>query len=806
MTAQRPDTLKSSDLEAEFKPVKEHVDLSSVRIQMVIAAALLLAACLAGYWQSLGIGVLYDDPARIGCLAAPSSSSPGGIGSTLSNPPSCAGITASNPPLVSISLLIDQALWGRHIDGFHFTNVLLLFGCALAVSLITLEITGLYGNRLGAAPATWAGLLFAVNPLHVEAAAWLGGRDSLICGLACLASIFSYLRFRLLRENAYLIWSAVLFASAITVQGLALVLPVVVTLAEFILLPGQETQTAGARRTRLVVQASFWAVLGGALAIHALAATVPGAPDAGQIAHAVSRFAVLDGDNWQRALFPAGHWDHQPPLTLVLSLAGYLIPLAAVTARLMTGRLSARPVLFLGGGLLASMTASAAASPISANLQGSQYYLLPTAFICIALSLAAIPALDAGGRKASIALAVSGAALLLLVFFLWCHLLREDMQDWARAAAVRDRALREIDALAARAGPGKLVGYLDCPPELGGRRSTGSMLYLWPGQATRVQQNPGVAFSVAWDAGAGRFLRYAPAQGAGSYTFRASAPGIWRPAPDAAGAAFELQPTGGDPSRRSPLLEPHQDFLRIYPGAAGVTVFLPAVDISPLAAQVAVLDMEVHQPTGCRRCTAGRVELVWQGSDRAGPGEALVREVERGRYLVWLGRYRRWTLAGHIERLGLHLDPGNFFVDLRSIRIQPPDHFVPALGAGGQITWVRQGCAVRAFISTKRNEPVRVICDARAIPGSRAVRLLVTPAGTTFDAGSESDLASPYPPACNPAALYTADKPATAGRMVIPPQALAVPGIHEARLVALDRAGSFTGLPSEPITILVSPR
>jgi len=92
--------------------------------------------------------------------------------------------------LMSLSLALDYRLWGPNPLGFHLTNLLLHALACLGVYVLSLQV--LRSVRA----AFWAGLLFAVHPVHSEAVAALLGRSDLLAAGAGLWGFLCYDRAR----------------------------------------------------------------------------------------------------------------------------------------------------------------------------------------------------------------------------------------------------------------------------------------------------------------------------------------------------------------------------------------------------------------------------------------------------------------------------------------------------------------------------------------------------------------------------------------------------------------------------------
>jgi len=98
-------------------------------------------------------------------------------------------------PLVSLSYMVDWALWGNNPLGYRMTN---LFWHLLATALLFLLIVRLLpGQRYIAALGA---VLFGVHPVHAESVAWIAGRTDVICAVFAMAALLLW--YEMLRRNA----------------------------------------------------------------------------------------------------------------------------------------------------------------------------------------------------------------------------------------------------------------------------------------------------------------------------------------------------------------------------------------------------------------------------------------------------------------------------------------------------------------------------------------------------------------------------------------------------------------------------
>ena len=150
-------------------------------------------------------------------------------------------------PLVTVSFMVDHALYGLAPWGYHLTNILLHFLATLLVYSLAIRVLRPAGLR--ASPATggvaelqaevvpWmVAALFAVHPSRVEAVTWISGRTDVMMAILALASMLLFWRAledpqreprarRLLLAGAWATFVCALLCKE-TVVALAVVVPV----------------------------------------------------------------------------------------------------------------------------------------------------------------------------------------------------------------------------------------------------------------------------------------------------------------------------------------------------------------------------------------------------------------------------------------------------------------------------------------------------------------------------------------------------------------------------------------------------
>lgn len=130
-------------------------------------------------------------------------------------------------PLTTLTYKLDLVLSGLNPAMFHFTSlVLYLANCVSAFYLLAA-----LGARRNA--AFLGALLFGVHPVHVEPAVWISGRKELLWGLFSSWTLIAYLKYADTRLKRNFFYSLVFFVPAVLSKPFALVLPLLILLADY---------------------------------------------------------------------------------------------------------------------------------------------------------------------------------------------------------------------------------------------------------------------------------------------------------------------------------------------------------------------------------------------------------------------------------------------------------------------------------------------------------------------------------------------------------------------------------------------
>jgi tetratricopeptide (TPR) repeat protein len=224
------------------------------------AAALILIAGLAAYSNSFtGIFVFDDEPAiaqnanlrRLWPLTT-----------ALSAPP---GTTLSGRPVATLSFVMDRALSGGSLAGYHATNLLIHLAATLLLFGITRRtlLTPVLKDRFSASATPLAliiATLFVVHPLQTGAVTYIVQRVESLMGLLYLGTLYCAIRALDAKPAARLSWtgaSILACALGMATKEVMATAPLIVMVWDRLFAPARTT----GRRPLYISLAATWVVL-----------------------------------------------------------------------------------------------------------------------------------------------------------------------------------------------------------------------------------------------------------------------------------------------------------------------------------------------------------------------------------------------------------------------------------------------------------------------------------------------------------------------------------------------------------------
>jgi len=203
----------------------DHADINSTtyRRNALIVGSLIVLGLLA-FWPTVWFDfVNWDDPAYVWHNDLIKSWSPAPLYGVATE-----YVTRNYAPLTIGTLLVDHTLWGMQPSGYHATNVLLHLVNGVLVFLLTRQLTR-------TASVGWlTAALFLVHPVQIETVAWVSSRKGLLSASFMLGALL--VRLRPDAEAKHDLWYTVLLGAALLSKALAVVVPPIVLLYDFVVL------------------------------------------------------------------------------------------------------------------------------------------------------------------------------------------------------------------------------------------------------------------------------------------------------------------------------------------------------------------------------------------------------------------------------------------------------------------------------------------------------------------------------------------------------------------------------------------
>ena len=139
-------------------------------------------------------------------------------------------LTKNYHPLTTLSLSLNHQFAGLEPGSYYLTNILLhILNAILVYTLIFLPSE----RRIWA--ALFAGLFFAVHPLHVESVAWISERKDVLYSLFFLSGLIAYYYFVKKNRPLYLLLAFILFVLSVLSKAMAVVFPLVLLILDILL-------------------------------------------------------------------------------------------------------------------------------------------------------------------------------------------------------------------------------------------------------------------------------------------------------------------------------------------------------------------------------------------------------------------------------------------------------------------------------------------------------------------------------------------------------------------------------------------
>lgn len=856
-------TEEQKNMVKEIRLQKACIDPLSTKIQVFFASVITTVFLIFLYQPSMQAGFLLDDFLHLDYVAR--AIDRGDAHDFLANLYSNWGgsdLMKSYRPMVSLSIFMDYLLWKTNAFGYHLGNVLMTAGCAIFVALIASEASGNFGNRMRATTALWSALLFAAYPLHVESVSWIIGRVDLLATLFYLASLYFFMRLRLVKERLYFVFCIVFFVLSLASKEIAVTLPVVATLYA-LLIPEQQLDLTKsnsksrfakilARPSAIQTKAllSLWVALFAFAALRSMliGSTIGGYGSDFSFSSALSLFT--NQGTWQRVLSPINTEMLSPQRIMKFAHIPLYAALFFASIRCIFTPALFRLYFFFGAWTLIAILPAFQVFHIAENLAGSRLFFLSSAPYCLFLTFALLPADDIFPKKIIRLLAVIGTILLAYNFVFWsigCHINQVPFQKAGHGMQRMQAQLAQI-VEALPDSPTKIsnqtenedrILLLNLPSDY-----LGAPMITRPGYLKTMLSKPFSAKNYSekiitaepeipcdhrffrqeklidsiyvnpvrhvymWSDADERVLPWSAPRGDVEFKVDLA---------DAKQLLYEPKTTrleNGEVwhifNEKYPQVEKFPKKLRLFSGLRdpkGLIVRIPIDPVNPLAIPLIRIKMVIHADQPVENLIP-LVRLSFQqernvvNSDK----QAKLLRVGETEFECPLISNKEWLLGGSVKEIGLKILPCPFFIDLKSIEGVSGPKCVPFLSK---------------VPADKQSDSVQLKVEVSKIPNAVSSVILVSKAGTTFDTNIEEQILLPYrtvhvlansTPAASSSVhigdewlknkvldtIVISDK---ADTFKLPSSVYNDSGVHQVVALALDKNGKVLGLPSPVLKV-----
>ncbi len=821
-----------------LEPAK--LDYLSVKTQVVIAAILSSILVFVVYWPTLSIGFLHDDFLHLDYIAR--AVLKGDAHDLLANLYSNWGssdLMRSYRPFVSISLFLDFIFFRTNAVGFHLTNLILTCACSLFVALIASELCGAFGNRMRAATAIWAALLFAAYPLHVESVAWVIGRVDLLCTLFYLASLYYFLRLRLIEESSYLWLAAGCFVLSLCSKEMAVTLPAVATVFA-LLIPARTDLTDADGKQRFLWRifrlpgrlewqalAALWLTLAIFAVIRTLALgdTIGGYGNSG-LSAAVNTFtnkaALL------KIVLPTNEEVIANSKSLIkVALIPYTAAavFAALRCLVTPGLIRYFVAIALFGAI--ALLPTFQVWNVAPNLCGSRLFFLSSAALALWLAFAFIPNEDLIDRNSARFVTILGTVFLVFTLVFYTFFARANVSPFVEAGRRLETFRKQVVQYSADSQfeQGKLL-VLNLPSDYRGapmltRPQYFRIMMSAPfsegnvNAKVRTAEMDFVCDHAFYSADKlneallppfeNNAYFWSDAEGKlSSMQFPSGKPGFKCSFNDLTRSTVSPSNTGQSDGRQwhrfnrvKPEIEKIENGARLYPGDQGLTVMRYLHNVNPRTTALIKLKVSVFSVQPLEKIIH-LIQFKWDQEQNVISKNKVANlvQTEENVFECPLINNKEWLLGGNVTQAGLSLLPAPYYVTIESIEGITTDECVPEL-----------------LQSTHKGE---FQVKASKVRNATSLCLMVSNGDTTFDTIVNGNVLRSYrnisvlPDAKkldSPDALITGKVLSwfyceeAEGDFNLPEGVYNDGKSHQVVAIALDKSGRMVGLPSRVLQV-----
>lgn len=720
-------------------------------------------------------------------------------------------------PFISLTLALDYLFWQYSALGYHLSNLIFYFLCAIGLYLTAKEIDN---KRYSGCFPLIACTLFLLFPLHTEVASWIIARVDSVCACFFFFSFYYFLKCsneqRSKSANDAVnpskqssLISILFFILSLLSKEMAVVLPL--TLATYLFIfPSNRKFTFAERFKEIFSQTyKYWLVLLIYLVVRTLSLGSFVGGYQGSLADSsfqdfMHRFIFNGG--WQFFFFPYNHEILQSPNKLV-TLTGLLygsICVFYIGCSLFfksTFRHSLKLIIFCLCWFVLALLPAITVWNLTANLSGARFAFLASAPFCLALAAMMSVPVDLIYKRQKlwnkitpfkqILLTTSVSILFLASVILNFFASKENNLAWFRASQEVQALKLALEKESKRIGPQKNLALLNIPNKYAGAHMlyNGSMLYilLQPplvdpslNLSERVHTFESALFGPSDLLNFARLERMSKKRDQFFIYYWDRKEKNLKPIEIKSTFDLKQQDTKNDFTVDKPF--------ELTPGNI---VGSPIVDIK--SGDYKFVELKTDNATE----TQSKLALTWTDPQNSNIDleNAIVANYnpKSNSFIFPLSEHKSWLLTPVVHRFFVVIASGNSPIRIQQLNLLEGSGFCASLNHH-PFTDGYLGPDGIFYLSNKMNS-FKVDFDVNSITGAKGVLLEVSKPNTWFEHQSKSfkDTA----PCKN--ALFSKKLTTLSGTLELKTQELTAPGYYEVRVAALDSDGNVLGYFSDPL-------
>lgn len=715
-------------------------------------------------------------------------------------------------PFISLTMALDYMLFQYSAWGYHLSNLVFYFFCAMGIYSIAKEINN---KKFSGTFPLVASSLFILFPLHTEVATWIIARVDSVCACFYFYSFYFFLKQTNIlshEPNAKeqprsakhaSILSLSFFVLALLSKEMAVVLPL--TLVSYLFFfPSNKKTSFGLRLKEILAQTYiYWIILcvyllARTLALGSFVGGYQGSLGDSSFEDFLHRFLIKGG--WEFFFYPYNREIFQSPNKLVLltnilyaSIVAFFL-ICSLTLK-STVKRSSKLLLFCFSWFLLSLLPTITVWNLTESLSGARFAFLASAPFCLALAAMISVPVDliysnkrawnkiSTGTKTSLTSAV--AILFLSATSLNFYATKENNLAWYRASEEVKALKVALENEGRKIGPKKNLALLNIPNRYAGAHMlyNGSMLYI-------LLQPPLVDASLHLSE---RVHTFEPALFGPPDLLNFSRLEQMNQQKD----KFNIYYWNRNQKKLSEVqlsslkkdVQPDLVVNKQIDLTPGKIFSSPILDIK--SSDYKFVQLLVESPS------SATLALTWNEPSKSQVSleNAIIANFDQksNSFIFPLSEHKTWLLTDIVHRLSVVIASGNSPIRVNQLRLLCGNNLIPSLKHHDYVEGYLSPDGI--FYLTQKMTNFKVDYDLQNVTGAKSARLEVSKPNTWFEHTSKSFRENVF----SKDAMISKTITALNGTISIETNKLNGPGYYEVRIAALDANSNVVGYFSDPL-------